>query len=365
MTVLMVGKAPNGPISEAEAAALFGTIYAAPVLVLAVSGGPDSTALMWLAARLRADLPRPRLVAVTIDHRLRKQSASEALAVRRLAKTLNVEHRTLRWIGRKPKTGIQEAARNARYRLLAEAARDAGAGHVLTAHTLDDQAETVLFRMMRGSGIGGLAGMSWFAQVPGAGDIGLVRPLLQVPKARLIATLKAAKVPYAVDPSNSDPRFTRPRLRKLMRMLVREGLTAERLAKLAKRAERTEGALVSALNDVQLALWPGPWSPGDPATVDARAFLELPQELGLRLLERLVILIGDEGHPELGQLETLYADLAKAGQGLWAGESDFLRRTLAGAMVTLSGIKLTVERAPPRRKATKAGVAKTPFTKAR
>src|SRR5882724_10216496 len=232
MTVLMVGKAPNGPISEAEAAALFGTIYAAPVLVLAVSGGPDSTALMWLAARLRADLPRPRLVAVTIDHRLRKQSASEALAVRRLAKTLNVEHRTLRWIGRKPKTGIQEAARNARYRLLAEAARDAGAGHVLTAHTLDDQAETVLFRLARGSGISGLRGMTLEASLPsfrgaaqrrarnpypptgvmdsgpgpsgrpGMTDLRLLRPLLPIPKSRLVATLAAARIPFADDPSN-------------------------------------------------------------------------------------------------------------------------------------------------------------------
>jgi tRNA(Ile)-lysidine synthase len=351
-------RAAEGPISEAEAAALFGAFAAAPVLVLAVSGGPDSTALLWLAARLRdgAGAP-PKLVAVTVDHGLRKQSAREALAVKRLAKTLNVEHRTLRWTGRKPKTGIQEAARNARYRLLAEAARDAGARHLLTAHTLDDQAETVLFRLMRGSGIGGLAGMSRAAvtPVPEGRGVLLVRPLLQVRKARLIATLKAAKLPYAVDPSNSDPRFARPRLRKLMRMLGREGLTAERLAKLARRAERAEEALVRALDDVQPVLWPGPWSPGDPATVDARVvFMELPQEIGLRLLERMVILIGNEGPPELRQVETLYADLARVGRGLSMGEVDYLRCTLAGAMVTLSGTKLTVERAPPRRQAGKA-----------
>jgi len=361
-------KAAEGAISEAEAAALFGAFATAPVLALAVSGGPDSTALMWLAARLRDSLGgRPKLIAVTIDHGLRKDSAREALAVKRLARTLNVEHRTLRWTGRKPKTGIQEAARNARYRLLAEAAREAGARHLLTAHTLDDQAETVLFRMIRGSGISGLAGMSWFDRVPvpEGGGVSLVRPLLQVPKARLIATLKAAKVPYVIDPSNSDPRFARPRLRKLMRMLAREGLTAERLARLARRAKRAEEGLVSAVDSAQVALWPREWSFGDPATIDARAFLDLPQEIGLRLLDRMVLLSGRGGQPELGQLETLYAELAKAGAGIWVGMSGHLRRTLAGAMVTLSGVELTFERAPPRRITGKARPAKTPFTKAR
>jgi len=360
-------KASQGPLSETEARALFGAFALAPTLVLAVSGGPDSTALLWLAARLRGDLPRPKLLAVTIDHGLRKESAREALAVKRLAKRLNVEHRTLRWTGRKPKTGIQEAARNARYRLLVQAARDAGAGHIMTAHTLDDQAETVLFRLIRGSGIDGLAGMISFdaVPVPGEGDIGLLRPLLQVPKARLIATLKAANVPYSVDPSNSNPRFARPRLRKLMISLAREGLTAERLVKLAARVARATAALTSFQGDVQLALWPGPWSPGDPATIDARAFVQLPQEIAVRLLDQMVRLIGVGSPPELAQVETLYADLAKAGAGLWAGQSDQLRRTLAGAMITLSGENLRVERAPPRREEKKARKAKAPFTKPR
>src|SRR6185436_11157971 len=163
----LVRTSADTPVSESEAAALFADLSDAPVLILAVSGGPDSTALMWLAARWRAGAKHgPKLIAVTIDHGLREESAPEALAVKRLAKTLNVEHRTLRWTGRKPKTGIQEAARNARYRLLAGAARKAGAGHILTAHTLDDQAETVLFRLARGSGVSGLAGMAPVAPMP-------------------------------------------------------------------------------------------------------------------------------------------------------------------------------------------------------
>ena len=123
-----------------------------------------STALMLLAARWRDLLDtKPKLVAVTVDHGLRKESRREALAVARLARKLKIAHRTLRWNGRKPATGLQEAARAARYRLLGDAARKAGAAHVVTAHTLDDQAETVLIRMTRGSGVTGLGAMAILA----------------------------------------------------------------------------------------------------------------------------------------------------------------------------------------------------------
>jgi tRNA(Ile)-lysidine synthase len=142
--------------------------------VLAVSGGPDSIALMWLMARWRRTMRHgPRLVAVTVDHGLRAEAAREASCVKRLAKTLDLPHRTLRWTGAKPKTGLPAAARDARYRLLAKAARAIGATHVLTAHTRDDQAETLLMRMSRGSGIAGLAAMARQSQRDG---VVLVRP---------------------------------------------------------------------------------------------------------------------------------------------------------------------------------------------
>src|SRR5262245_25622789 len=193
------------PISASEAKTLFSALQAIPVIVLAVSGGPDSTALMLLAARWRDSLKtKPKLVAVTIDHGLRKESRHEAASVARLANKLKIDHRTLRWSGRKPPTGLQEAARLARYRLLHDAARKAGATHIVTAHTLDDQAETVLIRMSRGSGLTGLGAMQKISLVPGDGrekvaggnDVYLARPLLDVPKARLIATLRAARIGY-------------------------------------------------------------------------------------------------------------------------------------------------------------------------
>src|SRR5260370_12795042 len=154
-------KDDNSPISAQEATRLFADWRGVPAIVLAVSGGPDSIALMWLAARWRRALARgPRLIAVTVDHGLRTEAAREARDVKRLAKSLDLSHQTLRWTGVKPKTGLPAAARAARYRLLAQAAHKHGATHVLTAHTRDDQAETLLMRMLRGSGIAGLAAMA-------------------------------------------------------------------------------------------------------------------------------------------------------------------------------------------------------------
>src|SRR3981189_1605943 len=126
----------HSAISVSQAKLLFADWNSAPAIVLAVSGGPDSIALMWLAARWRRALKRgPRLIAVTVDHGLRPEAAREAREVKRLAQALDLPHRTLRWTGAKPKTGLPAAARDARYRLLIQAARAHDAGHVLTAHT--------------------------------------------------------------------------------------------------------------------------------------------------------------------------------------------------------------------------------------
>jgi len=336
--------AETSPVSAAEAKALFSDLASTPALVLAVSGGPDSTALMLLAARWRTARKKgPKLIAVTVDHGLRQEAKAEAAAVGRLARKLGLTHRILRWTGAKPATGLQQAARLARYHLLARAARSAGAGAVVTAHTLDDQAETVLIRMMRGSGVRGLAAMSRLSPLPGAPDIELVRPLLAVPKSRLIATLKAAKIPFAEDPSNRDPRFTRARLRELMPALAREGLDARRLSLLARRLKRADTAIEASVARAasELAL---PATPGT-AAFDAAGFAELPAEVGLRLIGRTLDRMGDEGPVELAKLEALKTALDAA----QTGKTAHFRRTLAGAIVTLAGKALMIEQAPRRR----------------
>jgi tRNA(Ile)-lysidine synthase len=378
------------PVSDAEASALFADLKDAPALVLAVSGGPDSTALMLLAARWRAAMKQgPKLIAVTVDHGLRPEAKKEAAAVGALARKLKIAHRILRWTGKKPKTGVQQAARAARYRLLADAARKARATHVLTAHTLDDQAETVLIRMARGSGIAGLGAMSRCVALPvarrapsplrgeGRGEGGrdsrfcnpspgalraptspngrgeaellaraseiiLLRPFLDLPKSRLIATLKAAQVSFAEDPSNRDPRFTRVRLRDLSPVLAEEGLDARRLALLARRLKRADDALEQAVAAAEELLV----RRSGPAAVayDRAKYALMPEEIALRLLGRGIARYATEGPVELGKLEALKAALDEAHKS-GAG----FRRSLAGAIVTLARAEIVVEPAPPRR----------------
>jgi tRNA(Ile)-lysidine synthase len=360
--------AEAAPVSDSEVESFFHDLERVPALVLAVSGGPDSTALMLLTARWRERLQSgPTLTAVTIDHGLRAESAREAAAVGQLARQLGLAHRTLRWTGKKPSTGLQEAARAARYRLLAKAACEAGATHILTAHTLDDQAETVLIRLTRGSGPTGLGGMqrvsvlSFPSPEKGGKDRLLLRPLLDVPKARLIATLRIAKIPFAEDPSNRDPRFTRARLRALMPALAEEGLDARRLAVLARRLRRADAAIEAAVDramtEVALAC-PLPAA----AAFDAQGYAALPAEVALRLLGRAVTAVGDEGPVELAKLEGL-KDALDGAQNIHMSR---FRRSLAGAIVTLTGGTLMVERAAPRRRKTltkpgrgKARVGKT------
>ena len=332
------------PVSVAEAKALFSDLESSAGLLLAVSGGPDSTALLFLAARWANSLRhKPKLIAATVDHGLRKESKREAADVAKLAKKLGVPHRVLKWTGAKPKSGIQQSARQARYALLIEAARRAGAAHIVTAHTLDDQAETVLMRMARGSGISGLGGMARRSRLDG---LVLVRPFLDIPKARLVATLKAAKISYAEDPSNIDPKYTRARLRPLMAALVGEGLDARRLAVLAARLRRAEAALEAETERVIAAL-AGEMAGQGAITLPAASFARLPSEIALRVLGRAIAKRATEGPAELGKLETLLAAVVAAVQ---KGQKAPFRRTLAGALVSATGEKISVEAAPARKK---------------
>ena len=180
-----------------------------PFLAVAVSGGADSLALTLLADRWARERGG-QICAVTVDHRLRPESAEE---IRRLqgwlsARAIRLE--ILVWTGDKPVTGIQEAARAARYALLDDWCRAHGCLHLLTAHHREDQAETYLMRRRAGSGANGLAGMSAIRELS---HCRVVRPLLGVAKRRLVMFLDAERQPFITDPSNSDPAFARSRLR--------------------------------------------------------------------------------------------------------------------------------------------------------
>jgi tRNA(Ile)-lysidine synthase len=189
-------------------------------LLLAVSGGPDSVALMLLCAQW-AERPAHEIAVATVDHGLRPESRAEAETVGHWAAAMGFAHRLLTWREEKPATRIQERARAARYALLSECAEQIGAEAVVTAHHADDQAETILFRLTRGSGVAGLAGMKPQAR---CGAALLLRPLLGVEKAELVALCDDSRHPYFSDPSNADEAYARARLRKLMPTLAAQGL---------------------------------------------------------------------------------------------------------------------------------------------
>ncbi|MGB9118350.1 tRNA lysidine(34) synthetase TilS [Bradyrhizobium sp.] len=358
----------KSPISAQRAKALFADWRSAPAIVLAVSGGPDSIALMWLAARWRRALTRgPRLVAVTVDHGLRAEAAGEARGVKRLARALDLPHRTMRWTGAKPKSGLPAAARAARYRLLAQAARESGATHILTAHTRDDQAETLLMRLLRGSGIAGLSAM---ARVTEREGVLLARPFLNVSKSQLITTLRKAKVGFADDPTNRDTNFTRPRIRAVMPLLAAEGGDARNLARLASRLARANTAVeilvdgaerYLALRDISAASRQGigakPFDAKtfdtktfDTRTFDAKAFAAMPEEIRLRMLKRAIDRIGHEGPAELGKVEALLSVLDQALAESNPKRRPRLKQTLAGALVSLIDDRISIAPAPPRRR---------------
>jgi tRNA(Ile)-lysidine synthase len=339
----------HSAISAQDAKRLFADWKAVPAIVLAVSGGPDSLALMWLAVRWRSALARgPRLFAVTVDHGLRAESAAEARDVKRLARSLELPHRTMRWTGAKPKTGVPAAARAARYRLLAQAARANGATHVFTAHTRDDQAETLLMRMLRGSGIAGLAAMARQSERDG---VLLARPLLHVAKSQLVATLKQAKVGFADDPTNRDLNFTRPRIRAVMPALAAEGGDARNLARLASRLARANAAVEVLVDGAEryLALRDREIRHSGAGAFDAKAFAGMPEEIRLRLLLRAIERFGHEGPAELGKVEALLSALDGMAAENTATRQPRLKRTLAGALVSLIDGRIRVEPAPPRR----------------
>jgi len=307
-------------------------------LLLAVSGGPDSVALALLAARwpLRA---QKRVEIATVDHGLRPESAQEAAQVGEWARALGFAHHILRWEGEKPRTRIQERAREARYRLLCACAHGLGASAIVTAHHADDQAETVLFRLARGSGVAGLAAMAAESRVDG---LALLRPLLDFRKAALEHICAEAGHPYFRDPSNENPAYARARLRRLAATLAAQGLDAQALLRLSARAARAEEALAWSAEKAAAAL---------PAERGARSFRAasaalraLPRELLLRLLATEIARIGG-GAPRLERLERAADALADA----LATEARF-KTTLGGATILFRGGAVVIAPEPPRRR---------------
>jgi tRNA(Ile)-lysidine synthase len=310
-------------------------------VVLAVSGGTDSTALLLLAARWRDEGGAVPLSVATIDHGLRPESVGECARVAALAARYGLRCRILRWEGSKPSSRLQERARQARLGLLAKAAEEAGADAVALAHTRDDQAETVLMRLAHGSGPDGLAGMRPVTLHHG---MTFLRPLLRRSRADLAALLRAAGLAPIEDPSNDDPRYERVRARRLLAAIAPLGLTAERLARLAERQARASDAL-EAVAAARFAALSSEREAG--LAFPAADYGAEPEELRLRILARGLVALGGPSAPPL-RLERLEALACEIGLALPSARP--LRRTLAGATVTVGPVEIDLRPERPRRR---------------
>ncbi len=312
------------PLGDAEAAAVFAPLLGhASGILLGVSGGPDSMALLGLLASWAGC---PPLAVATVDHQLRAEAADEARQVAAVCKVLQIPHATLPWEGEKPTTGVQEAAREARYALLAHHARTLGFSHIVTAHHADDQAETVLMRLLAGSGMSGLSGMRRVTTKAGCTH---VRPLLGMSKARLVLTCQTRALAYVDDPANTGGRSGRAHVRRLLVDLAGEGLTAERLTRLACRAARADEALESAVSAVLDGA--AVMVENRMVSADWRKVSLAPAELRLRVLQRLLAMGREHTRPQrLERMEALLAAIDTATSG-----DHRLRRSIADRIVTL------------------------------
>ena len=325
-------------IASIDPDTLFAPLRSSRGLLLAVSGGPDSVALLLLMDRWRTSTEIAVTVA-TVDHRLREGSDREAAAVAELSRAHGLAHHTLVREGPPFRTRIQERARDARYDLLAAHATRHGADTIVTGHHADDQAETILMRLLRGSGPAGLAGMAAMSR---RGAVTIARPLLGVPKSALLAVCEDEGVPFADDPSNRSRAFRRTALRSLAPTLASEGLDVASLVRLGRRATRAESALSWADSIARDRL--GAYRDACATRVNAGAFAMLPEELALRFLAAELSVWSPTGPARLERVERLVTELRRA-----ILDGTPYAATLAGCGVRYHAKDVRISLAPPRR----------------
>jgi tRNA(Ile)-lysidine synthase len=290
-------------------------------IAVAVSGGGDSLALAlliqdWVKAH------DGEMLALTVDHKLRDGSTAEAQELQKILRARGIAHEILTWQHNKPATHVQELAREARYRLLLAACRERGFQFLAVAHNIEDQAETFWMRLAHGSGLDGLAAM---AAVRESDGITLIRPLLGFLRAQLRATCKEFNTEWIEDPSNSNERYLRVKLRPFEGVLAEEGLTPARLAATAQKLEDARQALEemarqTATASVQL-------HPAGYASLKTAAWQAAPRDIQRRVLVQVLQAVAPQEYaPGFEALEMLRLDLHNAA---------FAGKTLAGCEIFL------------------------------
>jgi len=300
----------------------------ASAVIAAVSGGSDSLGLLFLLRDYMAMLQNPpRLIAVTVDHRLRAESKAEAENVGLLCRQYGIEHRILVWDDAKPASGLAAAARTARYRLLVQAARDAGGAFIVTGHTQDDQIETFLMRKERSAHAEarGLAAMSARSLLDGLGlegSVELDRPLLSVSRQALRDELQGRGINWVDDPSNANTKYERPRIRLGIAAEADRQTVLDQIAEAGAARERDNAALIAALgNPASLRV-----DVTDALLVDPQLYAVLPDNVRRLFAGLLAAIAGGRrflpGDSERSRIERVLS-----------GDDDNHRLTVFGALI--------------------------------
>jgi len=280
---------PEGPLTfqELNVSLERMQIPASACVAVAVSGGADSLSLAVLLHEIRP------IVALIVDHGLRENSANEAQETSEKLTSLGIENDILVWHHEElPNANIQAAAREARYALMRDWCKERGINFLCTAHHIDDQAETVLLRLARGSGVYGLAGMAEKRDL-GKG-IELARPVLNVSKQRLVAVLYERGIAWVEDPSNSNIAFDRVKVRNLLENPPLEGLQADRLGATAERFARSRRAL--EFYQRRWLLDAVEFFDAGYAILDRNKFADVPEDIYLRAMNSLIQFAGGGGY---------------------------------------------------------------------
>jgi tRNA(Ile)-lysidine synthase len=307
-----------------------------PFIAVAVSGGGDSMALTlllhdWVQAR------GGKILALTVDHKLREDSTAEVEQVRVWLEARGIAHKILTWHGDKPATCLQERARAARYDLLLAACAEHGCTALAFAHNLEDQIETFWMRLAHGSGLGGLAGMAASRRMNG---IRIIRPLLTFSRAALRTTCAAYGVSWVDDPSNENKKFLRVRLRQFESVLAAEGLTPQRLAQTLQKLEYAHAALeevAAQVFEVCITL-----HPEGHATLLSSALQMHPRDIQTRVLAHVLHSIHPQDYPpDSSAMEHLRLDVLSP---------SFAGRTLAGCEIFPHGAMIYLCREASRQR---------------
>lgn len=300
-------------------------------IAVGVSGGADSLGLVIALAKIHP------VVAVSVDHGLREQAKEEILFVCETMKKNNIVHHCLTWHSPFSKSNIQAKARKARYALLNDWCVENGVSYLALGHHYDDQAETFLLRLARGSGVYGLAGMKMLAPMPIVGsDIKLFRPLLSLHKKDMESYLTSLDQKWVEDPSNGNENFERVKVRHLLETPPFMGFDAHKMVTTAARLARAADALdyyATKILTKNVRITPEGF-----ALLETKGLFEAPEEVALRVLARIFRHVGGADYsPRLEKLENCYKQMQSA---------DFSGTTLAGCQVLAQETGLIIGREP-------------------